>query len=1016
MFLKKQLIILVAFFCSYKAIGQNGSLQLYRNGYFIKQYSELAGLVNNRCKYLFEDSKGFLWISTFQGLSRFDGQHFVNYGLKEGLPSTNVSQVAEDSSGFIYIATAKGIVRYTGRQAKSDTCFYFYKKTGDLGSAVTGMQVIDSTTIIFQRIGGGLYVLKKDKLQVLREEIMNFEMSIIKDRNNNIYAYSKDTFHIYDKNLTPIRKVAFPVSYFMTFYYDNISNIIHTYSDSKCYRLNVNGLDYAGPAPDSIVWFWKDNNADKIYYSKQRNDLYVDDENVKTKIFDLAELSALSNDLRQTRDRSVWVTTSSGGILRINPLPYHEEKIASAICLKSNKGKMTIETNDPLVPSSTPKELGNSVIRTIFISSDKNVWYSTNNGLYKLGTDRKVTHYSFPGNEDIYGPTSKEIKGMSESTDGTLWFFGFPGLLRYRNGEFKQYTNRSGLNNDIFIKQLAIAKDGTVLLSDWYNLFRVQNDTLIKIDRELGLQNYVPNKIIKDNEGSLWVDYNNKIYKLEKTKAGKYFITDSIIPYNAGFSKEITAFAFDGKNNCWIGYNGGRIQVYFTDESGHYNSLNSIAYTTDDGLAPATGGDYNFADNQNSDMSVVCPTGGGYRLFTFPLKAAMERRKMKPPQVCVTDMLVNQAVPDWSALGYVIDPYGLPYSPEFNFKNNDITFNYTATSLRNSDGIIFGIMLKGYNNDWIITTQTVATYTNLPPGDYCFMVKAANANGIWSIPYQYSFTILKPWYKTWWALTLWTVLAISLIIFLFQARLRAVRKEEYFRNLKKSNEFKATLITLLGHDIIIPLQYIGKVANQLKTYRDRLNPETFADSLGEISTSASQLQLFGESVVQWIKVQNSEFNPFTGKPLSIDNLLSDLISFHVTLCNQKENKIVNASETGLVFSQDPFLLKTILHNLFLNANKFTSQGTITVKAGIENERLILSVSDSGKGMSPEKVDSLNSFKPLDSNPGTHKEKGWGLGYMIIMDLLRYSGGTLHVASEPDEGTTVTVSLPGRNNL
>ena len=1013
MFLKKQLILFVALFCTYESIAQNGSFQLYQNGYYIKQYSELAGLINNRCKYLFEDSKGFLWISTFQGLSRFDGQHFVNYGLKEGLPSTNITQVAEDTLGFIYVATAKGIVRYTGRQANSDTCFYFYKKTADLGSAVSGMQIIDSSTIVFQRIGGGLYLLKKNKLQTLRDEVMSFEMCILKDRDNNIYAYSKDTFHIYDKNLSPIKKVPFPVSYFMTFYYDNISNIIHTYSDSKCYRLNASGLSYAGPAPDSIIWFWKDNNADKMYYSKQRTDLYVDDDNVKTKIFDLSELSAYSNDLRQTRDRSVWVTTSVSGILRINPLPYYEGKVTSALCLRSSNGRMIIETDNPLVPLLAPKELSNSTVRTIFISSDKNVWYCTNNGLYKLGTDKKITQYSFSGNEGIYGPIAKEIKGMSESTDGTIWFYGFPGLLRYRNGEFKQYTSRNGLDNNTFVRQLATEKDGTVLVSDWYNLFKVQNDTLIKIDRELGLQNFVPNKIVSDNAGFLWIDYNNKIYKLDKTKAGKYFITDSIIPYNAGPAKELTGFSFDRKNSCWIGYNGGTIQVYFTDESGRYSHLNSIAYTAEDGLGPVTGGEYNFVRNVDGNMSVICPRNAGYHLFIFPLERTQERRKMKPPQVCITDMLVNQAVPDWAAMGYRIDPYGLPNSPEFNFKNNDITFNYTATSLRNPDGIVYSVMLKGYNNDWIITAQPVASYTNLPPGDYCFMVKAANASGIWSVPYRFNFTILKPWYKTWWALTLWTVLIISLIVFLFYARLKAVRKEDFLRNLKKSNEFKATLITMLGHDIIVPLQYVGKVANQLKTYQDKLSKETVTESLGEISITASQLQLFGESVVQWIKVQNSEFSPFLSKPFSVDNLLSDLITFHLTLCNQKENAIINASETGLSFSQDPFLVKTILHNLFLNANKFTSQGTITVKASVENERLVLSVTDSGKGMSSEKVDSLNSFKPLDPNFGTHKEKGWGLGYTIIMDLLRFSAGTLHVESKPDQGTTVTVSLPAR---
>jgi signal transduction histidine kinase len=1013
MFLKKLLILSSVLFLSLKSMSQSGSFQLYQNGYYIKQYSELAGLANNRCKYTFEDSKGFLWISTFQGLSRFDGRHFVNYGLKEGLPSSNISQVVEDSSGYIYVATAKGIARYTGRQSKSDTCFYIYKQTTDLGSPISGMQVIDSTTIVFQRIGSGLYLLRKNKLTILCNEILNYEMSVLKDRNNNIYAYTKDTFHIYDKNFAFVRKVPFSASYFMTFYYDNISNIIHTYADSKSYRLSAAGLEYAGPAPDSIMWFWKDRTADKIYYSKERTDLIIDDDNVKTKILDMGSLSLVSNDLRQTKDKSVWVTTSSGGILKVNPLPYYEEKITTALSIEMSSNSSVIVTDNPLLAAPVFGRPANTQVRPVFIDKSQAIWYCTGSGIYKKEKGKSIAYYSFTGNEALFGPFAKEVKAVMEDEKGNLWFYGHCGLIRYHNGVFKQFTARNGLSRDALVYQLAIEKDGTVLAADWYNLYKVKDDTLIRIDKELGLRNYIPNKIVTDNAGSVWLDYNNKIFKVEKNDKGNYAITDSIIPNTIIAATEIINFSFDGKNNCWIGYSGGRIQVFFNG-NGHYSNAGSITYTIGDGLTPVSGGEYAFYKNRNGEMTVVTGKNEDSHLFVFPLQNALEREKMSSPQVCVTDMLVNQSIPDWAALGYHTDPYGLPGRPEFNFKNNDITFNYTATSLRNPEGAIYQVMLKGYNDDWITTTQMVANYTNLPPGNYCFMVKASNVNGVWGNPCTFNFTILKPWYKTWWALLLWSFLFISLIMALFYARLTAVRKEDHLTNLKKSNEFKATLIALLGHDIIIPLQYIGKVAAQLKTYSQKLSKETITESLGEISVTASQLQLFGESVVHWIKVQNSEFDPFLNQPVSTDEIFDELISFHSTVFNQKGNAITKEPNPELRFSQDPFLVKTILHNLLLNANKFTSNGTIRLKAAIENGRLSLSISDSGKGMSPERTASLNSFKPLDSKPGTDLEKGWGLGYTIIMDLLKFSKGTLHVESKLNEGTTIIITLPSKS--
>lgn len=1013
MFFKKLLILLTVTFWGYTGKSQNGSFQLYQNGYYIKQYSELAGLADNRCKYLFEDSKGFLWISTFQGLSRFDGVHFVNYGLKEGLPSVNISQVVEDSAGFIYVATAKGIARYTGQQSNSDNCFYVYKQTTGLPSAISGMQVIDSSTIVFQRIGSGLYLLQKNKLSQVGNEILNYELSIFKDRYNNIYSYTNDTFRIYNKGLVLINKVAFPAAYYMTFYYDNIDKIFHAYSNGKSYQLNSTGLSYTGPAPDSIVWFWKDNSANKIYYSKERTGLYVNDRIASTPIVNLGSLSLYSNDLRQTKDKSVWVTTNAGGILKISPLPYREIKTPNGICFETINNRSVIQIDNPLLPTiaATTKQLKNCIVRSAFISRDKTIWYCASNGIYKQEPGKSVIHYPFSGNEALYGPVSTEVKNVAECPNGDLWFYGYSGVIRYSKGQFKQFTTRNGLSNDILVRQLAVEKSGTVLLADWYNLFVAQNDTLIKIDKEIGLANYIPNKIVADNSGAIWIDHNKKIFKLEKTKEGNFKITDSIAPSFIIPSTEITSFEFDGYNNCWVGYSGGKIRVFFLGKDGRYNYDRSIAYTIEDGLAPATGIDYYFYQNADGNMAVVTKKNTTENVFIFSIISAFEKMQMIAPQVCLTNILIMQDVPDWQAMGYATGPDGLPHFPKLSFNKNDITFNYSAVSLKGQDGMIYQVMLQGYDKEWHTTTQTTASYTNLPPDDYCFLVKAANANGSWSNTFQYYFTILKPWYKTWWALSLWSILIIATALIIFHFWLKAVRKEDSLANLKKSNEFKTMLIALLGHDIIIPLQYIGKVAAQLKTYNEKLSKETLTESLGDINITASQLQLFGESIVHWIKIQNSEEAPFLNKEFIIDDLLTELLTFHTALSAQKNNTIIKEVDPDLLFIQDPFLIKTILHNLLVNANKFTANGTITIKAITQNDTLILTVTDTGKGMPQEKVDELNNFRPVDSNPGTHKEQGWGLGYIIIMDLLKFSKGKLQVQSQLDKGTTITVELP-----
>jgi len=159
---KKNFLLLSLLFIFYTSSGQEGELQLYQNGYHLRQYSEISGLASNRCKRVFEDSRGFLWVFTFQGLSRFDGREFVNFGINEGLPGSNITQVCEDSSGFIYVANTSGIARYTGYDKKTGSYFYVYPQTKGLASAIFGFQAIDSTTIIFQLGDGSVNLLKTE--------------------------------------------------------------------------------------------------------------------------------------------------------------------------------------------------------------------------------------------------------------------------------------------------------------------------------------------------------------------------------------------------------------------------------------------------------------------------------------------------------------------------------------------------------------------------------------------------------------------------------------------------------------------------------------------------------------------------------------------------------------------------------------------------------------------------------------------------------------------------------------
>ena len=319
-------------------------------------------------------------------------------------------------------------------------------------------------------------------------------------------------------------------------------------------------------------------------------------------------------------------------------------------------------------------------------------------------------------------------------------------------------------------------------------------------------------------------------------------------------------------------------------------------------------------------------------------------------------------------------------------------------------------MLKGFDKEWQVTNSTSASYTNLPAGAYTFLVQAANVNGRWGPVLQYPFTIRPPWYKTWWATLLWIVLGILIISIIFFIRLNAIR----INHLKESSVFKSDLIGLIGHDMVTPLLYIAKVSLQLRNHNERLSKQTTLESLGEINTTATKLHFFGESIVHWIKVQNNDFKPVVEK-FHVNQTIKELADFHQPLAVEKGNGINYEMNEDLYCYQDPTLVRIILHNLLLNANKFTVQGKINIAAIKENDRLIITVQDTGKGMDESKVNSLNQLQSIRSTPGTSKEKGWGMGYKVIIEMLKFTGGALLVNSRLNEGTEVIINLPCREN-
>ncbi len=1006
---KKNFLLLSLLFSFYSGICQEGALQFYQKGFYIKQYSEISGLVSNRSKHVFEDSRGLLWICTFNGLSRFDGKQFVNFGTNEGLPSPNVTQVCEDSLGYIYVATTKGIARYTGYNKTNGSYFYVYPQTKVLNGPVVGFQAIDSNTILFQADKWAVFLLRNGKINEVgissRDDPGGERM--FGSNYRHYYAYVTDTIRVFDARFKNVANIYNHNSGHTNHATDDSGNL-HIYYKGIKRKLVGKEIVYTSSVPDSIVWFDCLDNKDKMVYCRTEGIYYYAD-GKSVKILDLHSLSLTCNSVTVTKDGCIWVATSSGGVFRITSLPYSDISGAANYFRYLNNERVIIKnklTNNELNTSGEnidPASMAQAVLQ------DRNniTWFCTQRGIYKKEQGNPATLYTFPGNSNYWNENANSVLNAVEGIAGDIWFYGHSGLIHHRDGSFKYYGDKNGLTGPgIRIRDLVIDTDGSVLFLDYYNrLLYIQGDTVLPLSTIAGLQDASPDKIISDGKGSLWVAQNKKIYKTRKQSPGNYIVVDSIIQNPLIAGAEVKTFNFDRQGNCWVGYTGVNVHVFFIDTNGKYSYTNSIVYTMDDGLAPIAASNYTFCPDEDGNMVIVPARKGAGKIFLFSVKGALARRNIQMPKVNLTEILINYGHTDWVSMGYITGPAGIPFSCKLKYTNNNIIFNYTGSSLSNPGSVIYQTMLSGYDDKWQTTTATMANYTNLPPGKYKFLVKAANVNGVWNDAYEYPFTISPPWYKTWWAVLLWIVLGSSIILFFVFLRINAIRMS----NLRENNIFKSSLIGLIGHDMMTPLHYIAKVSSQLKMYSGKLSQKTTQDSLGDITVTASRLRFFGESVLHWIKLQNSEFNPAMER-FYVNKTIDDLVEFHQLLAIDKGNNIIHEIQNDLICHQDPTLVKIILHNLLLNANKFTSNGKIRITGFMEDDWLVLKVVDTGKGMDQDKVDSLNQLQPILSSPGTLQEKGWGMGYKMIIDLLKFSNGTLYVKSKINEGTEVIIKL------
>ena len=370
---------------------------------------------------------------------------------------------------------------------------------------------------------------------------------------------------------------------------------------------------------------------------------------------------------------------------------------------------------------------------------------------------------------------------------------------------------------------------------------------------------------------------------------------------------------------------------------------------------------------------------------------------------------------------------------------------FAGLSFSDEGAVRFRYRLNGLENAWVETSQREVRYPGLLPGAYTFEVQARSGQGVWSsVPARLSFTILPPWWRSWWAILSVMALLLSALRLVWSWRVAHLKREQrrletavqertrelqartgelkfktYQLELEQANvleqksraevasRLKSEFLANMSHEIRTPMNAIlGMTALALDTAAREEQQEYLQDVMSSAETLLSLLN----DILDLSKIEagRMELDPV---PISLVDLLREATHFLGTAARQKGLELTaevapNISDQLL---GDPLRLRQVLVNLIGNAIKFTATGGIRVKAAVEDEEservtIKFSVCDTGPGI-PEHQQRLifESFCQADGSI-SRKHGGTGLGLTISARLVDMMGGRIWVQSKLGEGS------------
>ena len=1015
-FLRHFLLALVLFF---PASGLSADTDIRFDRYSVEE-----GLPNATVNVIIQDKTGFMWFGTLDGLCRFDGYECTTYrndpADSMSLSGNQIWSLLQDRSGIIWVGTVgAGLNRMdpaTGKFVRFRPDLFNASAHG-AGTIKALLEDRDGRLWI-GTFGGGLAVLDQGSGEIrwshtIPGDSTSLSHDVVKalyeDDDGELWIGTEQGMNKFDRRSGRFVRYHFPI--------DNIYSIAgsrNSHADKTLWIAARTGGVYRLDLPKGDISVYQSQPSDSSTLSSNEAVALASDRDgtlwVGTYGSGLNSLNPSSHLCRRIRSNwddthaladagircvyvdsrgGVWVGTTSAGVNRINTERKSFHVVSSA--------------------GDNPLQLTTGSVNRIFEDRTSTLWIGTTLGLSRLNRQKRAFHqYTHdPGNP--HSLPHNHVVSVLEDQKGRLWIGMFGGgisRLDRESGRFEQYRHKKDDSTSISTDDVMVIHEGHAGIlwvgtaGGGLNRFDPTQGTFThyKYNQELpqSLSNDRVTAIVEDARGVLWIGTEGGGLNALDPTDGTFRHYGTSGDGSKSLSSDIVlSLLVSGENDLWIGTVAGldRLSIgngRVTRASGplgaplgHVRGIiddvhGKIWLCTTKGLTrydPHSGAVSTYV-GADGLLATEC-TGERFRSNTGELYIGGPfgytyfnpdsiHDSHSPPPVVVTAFNIFEKPAHLDSLITDISNVSLSYS------QNYLSFWFAALDFSSPSRNRYAYRMEGVDTGWVSSgTRRYAAYTSLPPGDYVFRVRGANADGTWNMNgARMAIVINPPVWARWWFRTTAVVLAVAILFLAYRYRVSQIIKVERMR-LRIAGD--------LHDDIGSSLGSIALVSDMIRN-RPTLE-EREKSQLMEISLTARQT---ADALRDMVWVINPEHDRVDNLVLRMKDAAASLLrnipySFE---CTSRHLETVLDME----FRRHLLLMyKEVLHNILKHANAHRVEITISEEGGAFR----LSVTDDGDGFDPSR-------------------NGGGHGLKSLKNRAAKLDGSVLLRSAPGRGTTVEI--------